>query len=90
MRLSHLDRFSTGNDYSRSEKLHQLTALVGINDLEATVVLTLRCTGNVYRALKDATNALCCYMKAIELLKTKLKRLAKESIFGIYQDSSNY
>jgi len=89
VRLSHLDRFNTGSDYSRSERLHQSTAPVGINDLEATVVLTLRCMGNVYRALKDATNALCCYMKAIELLKTKLKRLATESSFGIYQDSSD-
>jgi len=89
VRLSHVDRFNLSNDCSRSESLQHSTALADIDDLEATVVLTLRCMGNVYRALNDATHALSCYMKAIELLKSKLKRLATELSFGIYQDSSD-
>jgi len=90
VRLSKLERFNMRNDFSKPSKILKSTAFSDINDLEATVVLTLRCMGNVYRALQDSTNALCCYMKAIELLKTKLKRIATASSFGIYQGSSDF
>lgn len=56
-------------------------------DLEASVILTLRCMGNVYRALKDATNAIGCLMKAIELLKDKLKRGMTRTKSGLYQSA---
>lgn len=87
VRLSHLNRYKSG--LSKSENLMNHSAFNGINDLEASVVLTLRCMGNVYRVLKDATNAIGCYIKAIDLLKEKLKRRATESSFGIYQESGS-
>ena len=59
-----------------------------LEDLEATIVLTLRCMGNVYRALHDITNALGSYLKAIMLLKEKLKRSTTEFSSGVYQTRS--
>jgi hypothetical protein len=54
-------------------------------ELESSIVLTLRCMGNLYRQLYDPTNAIGCHLKAIELLKEKLKRMATETSIALYQ-----
>ncbi len=69
--------FSSGNTLS--------SPTLELVDIEASVVLTLRCMGNVYRALKDATNSIGCLMKAVEILKDKLKRRISDSSIGVYQ-----
>jgi tetratricopeptide (TPR) repeat protein len=79
--------------FSLLEKLkHEITseaslmsATLELIDLEASVILTLKCMGNVYRALKDRTNSIGCLMKAIQLLKDKLKRRTTDTSIGLYQ-----
>ena len=53
-----------------------------IEDIEASVVLTLRCMTNVYHALKDFSNAISTNLKAIEVLKDQLKRQRNEGIYS--------
>jgi tetratricopeptide (TPR) repeat protein len=42
--------------------------------LEETVLLTLKCMGNVYKVVDDIDNAICCYMKGLEMLNRKYAR----------------
>ena len=42
--------------------------------LEETVLLTLKCMGNVYKVVDDVDNAICCYVKALEMLNRKYAR----------------
>ena len=43
-----------------------------VEELETSVILTLRCMGNVHRALKEPTGAIGCYMAIIKLVKNSL------------------
>ena len=45
-----------------------------INDLEITVILTLKCMGNVYRAVNEPGSALECYLSAIDTLDRNMVR----------------
>ena len=45
-----------------------------INDLEITVVLTLKCMGNVYRTVNEPGSALECYLSAIDTLDRNMAR----------------
>lgn len=42
--------------------------------LEETVLLTLKCMGNVYKVVDDVDDAICCYVKALEMLNRKYAR----------------
>jgi len=42
--------------------------------LEETVLLTLKCMGNVYKVVDDIDDAICCYVKALEMLNRKYAR----------------
>ena len=54
-----------------SELIHQNDE---INDLEITVILTLKCMGNVYRAVNEPGSALECYLSAIDTLDRNMAR----------------
>ena len=45
-----------------------------INNLEITVILTLKCMGNVYRAVNEPGSALECYLSAIDTLDRNMVR----------------
>eukprot|EP00804_Cyclotella_cryptica_P019567 CCRYP_014328-RC/>CCRYP_014328-RC protein AED:0.07 eAED:0.07 QI:612/1/1/1/1/0.83/6/2494/1628 len=44
------------------------------SDLEDSVLLTLKCMAHVYKLTDDLDNAICFYIKALVLLKTKVSR----------------
>ena len=73
VRLKHLEKISTSMEWDDNFFPHDSE----LDNLEASIVLTLRCIGNVHRALHAPTSALDCYFKAIDLLKSKLSRLIK-------------
>ncbi len=60
-----------------------------IEDVEASVVLTLRCMTNVYHVLKDFHNAISTNLKAIELLKSQLKRKGSIINVGLYSQQGS-
>ncbi len=83
VRYNLLEKMKT--EFGNGSSLNSMTIKLG--DLEASVILILRCMGNVYRALGDASNSIGCLIKAVELLKVKLKRRTSESSFGLYQSA---
>ena len=60
----------------RLDHLEKDTSLLG-SALEETVLLTLKCMGNVYKVVDDVDDAICCYMKALEMLNRKYARHRK-------------
>ena len=57
----------------RLDRLEKDASLHG-SALEETALLTLKCLGNVYKVVNDIDNAICCYVKALEMLNRKYAR----------------
>ena len=60
----------------RLDHLEKDSSLHG-SGLEETVLLTLKCMGNVYKVVDDIDDAICCYVKALEMLNRKYSRHRK-------------
>jgi len=85
VRFSHLEQIKMENSASST----LATPPDRLVEVESSVVLTLRCMANVYRALEDYSNAISSNLKAVELLKDHLKRRSSLADRGIYsQDGS--
>lgn len=44
------------------------------SELDDSVLLTLKCMGHVYKVTDDVDNAICCYIKGLEILTVKSTR----------------
>ena len=55
-------------------RLDHLEKDSSLHALEETVLLTLKCMGNVYKVVDDIDDAICCYVKALEMLNRKYAR----------------
>ncbi|KAL7543830.1 hypothetical protein ACHAXR_013162 [Thalassiosira sp. AJA248-18] len=55
----------------RLDHLNQAASPAIVAELEDSVMLTLKCMGHVYKIINDMDNAICCYVKALEMLNKK-------------------
>mmetsp|Transcript_22415 Transcript_22415/g.48576 ORF Transcript_22415/g.48576 Transcript_22415/m.48576 type:complete len:1615 (+) Transcript_22415:1-4845(+) len=55
----------------RLDQMNKATSPAFISELEDSVLLTLKCMGHVYKLIHDMDNAICCYVKAWEMVNKK-------------------
>jgi len=61
-------------------RLDQMTkATSTAPELEDSVLLTLKCMGHVYKLTGDLDNAICCYVKALEMVNQKFSTLREHA-----------
>ncbi|KAL9178952.1 hypothetical protein ACHAXT_011925 [Thalassiosira profunda] len=55
----------------RLDQMNKATSPSVVSELEDSVLLTLKCLGHVYKLVDDLDNAICCYIKALEMVNAK-------------------
>mmetsp|Transcript_26648 Transcript_26648/g.63910 ORF Transcript_26648/g.63910 Transcript_26648/m.63910 type:complete len:2683 (+) Transcript_26648:137-8185(+) len=57
----------------RLDQMNKAKSPAVISELEDSVLLTLKCMGHVYKIINDIDNAICCYVKSLEMVNKKFQ-----------------